>query len=150
IGSNARLGLSEYLVAEADESDGSFLRLSPQVTIVTNIDDDHLDYYGTFAKLRLAFQQHVEKIPFYGAAILCVDNAEVVALAKKVSRPVITYGLKKGADWTVSNLKHNAEGSTFQAVFHGKKEGEVKLRVPGDHNVSNALGALAVGHFLGF
>jgi len=150
IGSNARLGLGEYLVAEADESDGSFLRLSPQVTIVTNIDDDHLDYYGSFANLRAAFRQHVEKIPFYGAAILCVDDPEVAALAKKVARPQITYGLKRGADWTVEALTHSAAGSRFQAVFQGRREGVVRLRVPGEHNVLNALGALACGHFLGF
>lgn len=150
IGSNARLGLGEYLVAEADESDGSFLRLSPQVAIVTNIDDDHLDYYGTFANLRRAFLQHLEKVPFYGAAILCVDDPVTAALSKELGRPQITYGIRRKADWTVAGLKQSAAGSRFQAVFQGRKEGEVRLRVPGEHNVLNALAALACGHFLGF
>lgn len=148
IGSNAKLGLGEYLVAEADESDGSFLRLSPQVAVVTNIDDDHMDYYGTLSKLKAAFVQHIEKVPFYGAAILCADDPAVRELLPKVQRPKITYGFRK-ADWTVKKLKTGEKGSAFEAWHLGRKLGDVRLKVPGRHNVLNALGALACGYFLG-
>jgi len=150
IGSNARLGLGDYLVAEADESDGSFLRLSPQVAIVTNIDDDHLDHYGSFQALKRAFLQHLEQVPFYGAAILCIDDPVTASLRRDLHRPQITYALHKRADWSVKRLTHGEQGSRFEAWFRGRKEGEVHLRVPGEHNVVNALAALACGHLLGF
>jgi UDP-N-acetylmuramate--alanine ligase len=149
IGSNASLGSSEYLVAEADESDGSFLKLAPYAAIVTNVDDDHLDYYGTFERLKQAFAEHLRRVPFYGAAVLCVEDPVVRELAKKADRPLVTYGLTRG-EWRARDLKLGPEGSRFTATRGGKRAAKVELKVSGRHNVLNALGALACGVFLGF
>jgi UDP-N-acetylmuramate--alanine ligase len=149
IGSNASLGKSEYLVAEADESDGSFLKLTPYAGIVTNVDDDHLDYYGTFDKLKQAFAEHLRRIPFYGAAVLCFEDPVVRELAKGVDRAVWSYGLTRG-DWRAKDLKLGPSGSSFIAARGREKVAQVNLKVSGRHNALNALGALACGVFLGF
>ncbi|HAH07778.1 MAG TPA: UDP-N-acetylmuramate--L-alanine ligase [Elusimicrobia bacterium] len=150
IGSNARLGLGEYLVAEADESDGSFVRLLPLVAVVTNIDSDHLDHYGTLENLKAAFLEHLHRLPFYGAAVLCADDPNLRSLLPKVERTVLTYGLKAGADWTAKLLPSKAAGVRMAVFRRGRRMGELSLKVCGRHNALNALAAVAVGDFLGF
>ncbi|MBI4346460.1 MAG: UDP-N-acetylmuramate--L-alanine ligase [Elusimicrobia bacterium] len=149
IGSNARLGLGDYLVAEADESDGSFVRLSPLVAVVTNIDNDHLDHYKTMDNLKAAFREHLSRLPFYGVAVLCVDDANVAALARVLDRAAVTYGIAKG-DWQARGLELAEGGSRFDLYWRGRRQGPARLRVPGRHNVLNALAAVATGTHLGF
>ncbi|MBI5882004.1 MAG: UDP-N-acetylmuramate--L-alanine ligase [Elusimicrobia bacterium] len=150
IRSNAKLGIGEYLVAEADESDGSFLHLSPLVAVVTNVDDDHLDYHKTVERLRAAFAEHLRRLPFYGAAVLCADDPPLMALASGLDRRVVTYGFSKAAEWRAAGLALSSAGSSFTALQRGRRLGALRLKVPGRHNVLNALGALAAGSFLGF
>ena len=150
IGSNVKLGVGDYLVAEADESDGSFLFLSPLVAVVTNVDNDHLDYHKTLDNLKRAFLDHLHRLPFYGAAVLCADDANLAGLIPRVERRVITYGIKPGARWQARGLELSREGSRFDAYKEGRRVARLSLRVPGRHNVLNALGALAAGEFLGF
>ena len=150
ISSNAKLGIGEYLVAEADESDGSFLFLTPLVAIVTNVDDDHMDHYKTMDALKDAFVQHLQRLPFYGAAVLCADDSNLMSLLPRVTRPVITFGVNGDADWRAKNIRMTKDGSVCDVWHEGRKALTLRLRVPGRHNVSNALGALAAGRFLGF
>ncbi len=150
IRSNAKLGVGEYLVAEADESDGSFLFLTPLVAVVTNVDDDHMDHYGTMAALADAFVAHLQRLPFYGAAVLCADDERLMAVRARVTRPVVTFGMTKDADWRAKNVRMTKDGSVCDVYHRGRKALTLRLRVPGRHNVSNALGALAAGRFLGF
>jgi UDP-N-acetylmuramate--alanine ligase len=145
LGTNARLGEGDFLVAEADESDGSFLQLSPTIAVVTNIDNEHMDHYGTFDKLRSAFRRFLDKVPFYGRAILCVDDTEVAGMLADLERPVIAYGLTAQADVTASDIVHEGFNSNFTASLGGDRLGEVRLPVPGLHNVYNSLAAIAVG-----
>lgn len=149
IHSNAKLGTGEYLVAEADESDGSFLFLSPLVAVVTNIDDDHMDHYKTMASLKDSFVAHLQRLPFYGAAILCADDANLMSIRARVTRPVVTYGVDKDADWRAKNIRMSREGSVCEVHHKGRKALTLRLSVAGKHNVSNALAALAASHFLG-
>jgi UDP-N-acetylmuramate--alanine ligase len=150
IGSSAKLGVGEYLVAEADESDGSFLFLTPLVAVVTNVDDDHMDHYKTMDALKDAFAAHLQRVPFYGAAVLCADDAALMSLRPRLSRRVITFGFAPGADWRATNARLTKDGSVCDVHHRGRKVSTLKLRVAGRHNVSNALGALAAGSFLGF
>jgi UDP-N-acetylmuramate--alanine ligase len=150
IRSNAKLGVGEYLVAEADESDGSFLFLTPLVAIVTNVDDDHMDHYKTMDALKDAFVAHLQRLPFYGAAVLCADDPVLMSLRPRVTRPVVTFGLEAGADWRAKNVRMTKDGSVCDVWHQGRKALTLRLGVPGRHNVSNALGALAAGAFLGF
>ena len=150
IHSNAKLGVGDYLVAEADESDGSFLFLTPLVAVVTNVDDDHMDYYKTMDALKSAFVAHLEKLPFYGAAVLCADNPTLMSLRPRVTRPIITFGVNTSADWRAKNIRMTRDGSVCDVHHKGRKVLTLRLGVPGKHNVSNALGALAAGSFLGF
>ncbi|MDE2491630.1 MAG: UDP-N-acetylmuramate--L-alanine ligase [Elusimicrobia bacterium] len=150
IGGGARLGLGDYLVAEADESDGSFLHLSPLVAVVTNVDDDHLDHYGTMAALKDAFAAHLARLPFYGAAVLCADDPALMSVRARVARPVVTYGFSAGADWRATGLRLTKDGSSCEVLRGGRRLLTLRLRVPGRHNALNALGALAAGAFLGF
>lgn len=145
LGTNARLGEGDFLVAEADESDGSFLQLTPTIAVVTNIDNEHMDHYGTFDEIRSAFRRFVDKVPFYGRAILCVDDTEVAGMIADLERPVITYGLTAQADVAASDIVHDGFTSTFTAFLSGDRLGEVQLPVPGLHNVYNSLAAIAVG-----
>lgn len=149
IHSNAKLGTGEYLVAEADESDGSFLFLTPLVAVVTNIDDDHMDHYKTMAALKDSFVAHLQRLPFYGAAILCADDANLMSIRPRVTRPVITFGVNKDADWRAKNVRMTREGSVCDVHHKGRKALTLRLSVAGKHNVSNALAALAAAHFLG-
>jgi UDP-N-acetylmuramate--alanine ligase len=150
IRSNAKLGVGDYMVVEADESDGSFLYLTPLVAVVTNVDDDHMDHYKTMDALKDAFVAHLQKLPFYGAAVLCADDPVLMSLRPRVTRRVITYGVKNDADWRARNIRMTKDGSVCDAYFRGRKVLVLRLGVAGRHNVSNALGALAAGHFLGF
>jgi len=154
-GSNARLGQSDWMVVEADESDGSFLRLDGTIAVVTNIDPEHLDHYGSFDAVREAFLEFIENVPFYGAAVLCVDHPEVQkTIARVRDRRVITYGFSAQADWRAEHVRPEAGGNRFDAVHVGR-DGErrviadVMLPMPGRHNVQNALAAIAVAAELG-
>ncbi|HXS74056.1 MAG TPA: UDP-N-acetylmuramate--L-alanine ligase [Rhodanobacteraceae bacterium] len=149
-GANARLGAGEYLVAEADESDGSFLLLSPVIAVVTNIDADHLENYaGDFAQVRKAFSDFLHRLPFYGLAILCADDPEVARLASETPRNTLTYAIDAEADVRARNLR--ATGATMQFDLHlpDRAPLPVRLNLPGRHNVLNALAASAIGWQLG-
>ena len=150
IASNIRIGSGDYLVAEADESDGSFLYFDPLVACVTNIDSDHLDHYKSMANLKTAFLAHLAKVPFYGAAVVCADDPGVASILDKVTAPLITYGLKPGSDWVAENLVSGADGLAYDAHFKGRKMGRVALGISGRHNALNSLAALAAGRYLGY
>ncbi len=144
-GSNARLGKSDLMVAEADESDRSFLMLTPTIAVVTNIDREHMDYYKDMDDVRECFTSFVNKVPFYGAAILCLDDPQVQAVIPHVKRRRVTYGLSAQADISAHGIRFNQVfGSSFTVWQGSDVAGEVTLRVPGLHNVYNALAAIAV------
>ena len=155
-GTNARIGASEWMVVEADESDGSFVKLPADVALVTNIDPEHLDHYGSFERVREAFRQFVENVPFYGFAVMCMDHPEVQALIGRIEdRRVITYGVSPQADVRYADLAH-ADGAThFTAVIRDRASGarraveNLTMQMPGEYNVQNATGAIAVAHHLG-
>jgi UDP-N-acetylmuramate--alanine ligase len=150
-GSNARLGQGEYLVAEADESDGSFLLLQPVVALVTNVDRDHLEsYQGSFEQLRHAFVEFLQHLPFYGTAILCMDDAETMGLVPEIGRAVVTYGLSPEADVRATDVRQQGRSMHFQLHLPGSETPlPVHLNLPGTHNVRNALGAIAIAWELG-
>jgi UDP-N-acetylmuramate--alanine ligase len=150
-GSNARLGQGDYLLAEADESDGSFLLLQPVIAIVTNIDRDHLESYeGSFDNLRRAFFEFLQHLPFHGAALLCIDDEGVAALIPEVTRAVVTFGLSDDADIRATDVRQEGRKMFFNVHFPGgEKALGVVLNLPGVHNVRNALGAIAVAWELG-
>lgn len=143
--SNARLGQGEYLVAEADESDGSFLKLTPTIAVVTTIDAEHLDYYENLEGIRAAFAEFVSKVPFYGSAVLCLDQPNIQMLLPQISKRIITYGLESGADLVARRLHLSGLTSRFEVFHRGAALGECALSVPGSHNVANALAAIGVG-----
>jgi UDP-N-acetylmuramate--alanine ligase len=144
LGSNARLGAGDLLVAEADESDGSFLRLTPTIAVVTNIDPEHLDFYGNHEALKEAFVQFMEKVPFYGLAVLCLDHPHVQELLPRIGRRHVTYGLSPQADYHARAVEMKGLSSSFVAYHRGQPLGEFVLRMPGRHNVLNTLAAIAV------
>ena len=144
-GSNAKLGEGQYLVAEADESDGSFLKLSPTIAVVTNIDADHLDYYRDLDQIRQAFIEFINKVPFYGLAVLCLDDPNIQTLLPQVRKRLVTYGLNSQADFSASAIEHNADRTAFTVHYRGKTLGRLGFRMPGRHNVLNALAGVAVG-----
>jgi UDP-N-acetylmuramate--alanine ligase len=150
-GSHARLGEGEYLVAEADESDGSFLLLQPVVALITNIDRDHLEAYEhSFDNLRKAFLEFLHHLPFYGVAVLCIDDEHVAEMVPSVTRAVITYGLSEEADVRASDLWQDGRMMHFRAHLPNLDEAlDVSLNLPGEHNVRNALGAIAIAWELG-
>ncbi len=154
-GSNARLGDSEWMVVEADESDGSFLRLDGTIAVVTNIDPEHLDHYGDFDRIKDAFVEFVENVPFYGAAIMCLDHPEVQAILPKIrDRRIITYGFSAQADVRGENVTPFAGGNRFDVVIRSRDGSQrtiagIELPMPGRHNVQNALAAIAVGLEMG-
>jgi len=155
-GTNARMGASDWMVVEADESDGTFVRLPVDVALVTNIDPEHLDHYGDFDSVKGAFRQFVENIPFYGFAVMCVDHPEVQALIGRIEdRRIITYGASPQADVRYVELG-TAKGRTiFSAVIRDRQTGAshtiagLSMAMPGEHNVQNATGAIAIAHHLG-
>ncbi len=155
-GSNARLGVGEWMVAEADESDGTFVKLPATIAVVTNIDPEHLDHYGSFDAVRDAFVQFVENLPFYGFAALCVDHAEVQALIPRVSdRRVVTYGFSPQADVRGVNVHSDANGMHFDVAITYRRDGEQRtirnlfLPMHGKHNVQNALAGIAIADEMG-
>ena len=153
--SNAKLGMGDWMVVEADESDGTFLKLLPTVAVVTNIDPEHMEHYGEFDTLRSAFDQFVENLPFYGFAVLCIDHPEVQSLVSRISdRRVITYGFNPQADVRAENLKLETGGSRFDVVFRGldgeeDRWADLFLPMAGRHNAQNVLSAIAVSRELG-
>jgi UDP-N-acetylmuramate--alanine ligase len=155
-GSNARLGAGDWMVVEADESDGTFLKLPADVVIVTNIDPEHLDHFKTFEAIQDAFRAFVENVPFYGFAVMCIDHPVVQALVGKIEdRRIITYGQNPQADARLVDLTPMGGGSTFKVVMRDRKTGDaheisdITLPMPGRHNASNATAAIAVAHQLG-
>lgn len=145
-GSNAHLGTSDLMVVEADESDRSFLMLTPTIAVVTNIDREHMDYYHDMEDVRACFTSFVNKVPFYGTSILCLDDPNVQAIIPKVERRRITYGLSAQADVSAHGVRYDREfGSAFTVWRGSEVVGDVELRVPGMHNVYNSLAAIAVG-----
>jgi UDP-N-acetylmuramate--alanine ligase len=150
-GSNARLGRGDYMVAEADESDRSFLRLSPAIAVVTNVDREHLEAYGTFEQMVDAFREFVNKVPFYGAVVLCADDPHLAALLPAIDRRVITYAVNADADLVARDARFAPLGSRALVVGRPRRGavraplGELSMRVPGRHNLLNALAAVAVG-----
>ena len=150
LGTTAKLGQGPYLVAEADESDGSFLHLSPTVAVVTNIDPEHLDHYeGGLNEIRDAFVTFVNRIPFYGLAVLCIDHPVVQAILPTVEKRYVTYGLSAQADLMARQLSFDGPTTRFEVVSRGRTLGQFQLNMLGVHNVSNALAALAVAEELG-
>jgi UDP-N-acetylmuramate--alanine ligase len=145
LGAGARLGRGEYLVAEADESDGSFLALTPTIAVVTTIDAEHLDHYGSLDALRDAFVAFVRKVPFYGAAVLCLDQPEIQRLLPRVEKRIVTYGLEASADLVARRVQLAGLTSRFDVYQRGAHLGECALQIPGRHNVLNALAAIGVG-----
>ena len=144
-GSNARVGRSDFLVVESDESDGSFLQLSPILAVVTNVDREHLDHYSSIEEIRSAFLEFIQKVPFYGAAILCLDDENVQQLLPAVNRRSITYGRSPQAVLTISEADCGPFESHFSVRMRGHDLGAFHLHVPGLHNVLNATAAIAVG-----
>ena len=142
---NARLGRGRFLVAEADESDGSFLRLNPTIAVVTNLDREHLDHYGTMEKLRATFVEFANRVPFYGAAIVCIDDAGVRGILPQLVRRVITYGFSDAAEVRAVQRRREGGRTRFVVTRHGAELGEISLGVPGEHMVRNALAAVCVG-----
>src|SRR5262250_1566167 len=145
LGSNARLGQGEFLVAEADESDGSFLKLAPTIAVVTTVDSEHLDHYGTLDAIRDAFVAFVNKVPFYGSAVLCLDQPNIQLLLPRLEKRIISYGLESGADLVARRLQLSGMTSRFEVYQRGSLLGEISLQIPGRHNVLNALAAIGVG-----
>ncbi len=155
-GSNAKLGGGDWMVAEADESDGTFLKLPATIAVVTNIDPEHLDHYGDFDSLRAAFDAFVQNIPFYGFAALCIDHVEVQAMIPRVSdRKVVTYGFSPQADVRAINVGRSTEGVSMDVVITDRKEGTTRtiqgvvLPMFGDHNIQNSLAAIAIANEMG-
>jgi UDP-N-acetylmuramate--alanine ligase len=155
-GTNARMGEGEWMVVEADESDGTFLKLPADIAVVTNIDPEHLDHYGNFDAVRAAFKQFVENVPFYGFGVMCLDHPEVQALVSRIEdRKVITYGENPQADVRFMNIRMDGATSVFDIEIRRRRTGEVikidglRLPMPGRHNVSNATAAIAVAQRLG-
>jgi UDP-N-acetylmuramate--alanine ligase len=143
-GSNAKLGQGDILVAESDESDGSFMALSPTIAVVTNIDLEHVDHYGGMDSIRSAFVDFINKIPFYGTAILCMDNEEIQNVIPRLRKRYITYGLSSQADVRASDIRIGKFESDFEVIYQSESLGRVVVGMPGTHNVLNALAAITV------
>tara|TARA_R110002072_G_scaffold288917_1_gene455497 strand:+ start:179418 stop:180806 length:1389 start_codon:yes stop_codon:yes gene_type:complete len=149
---HASIGTGTYFVAEADESDGSFLLLSPLYSVITNIDDDHLDHYGTSEDIFKAFLKFANKVPFYGLCALNGNDEKVLELRKKLKKPYVLFGISNDSsefDYCASNLRYENGVQVYDLYYEGKKAEEITLNLPGDHNVSNSLGAIAIAHKVG-
>jgi UDP-N-acetylmuramate--alanine ligase len=142
-GSNAKLGQGDLLVAEADESDGSFLRLTPTIAVVTNIDPEHLDHYRNLEAIKEAFLEFINKVPFYGLAVLCLDHENVQALIPRVAKRFSTYGLTTQANYRATDISFSGLTTTFRAFENDRELGLLSIRMPGMHSVYNALATLA-------
>jgi len=145
IGSNARLGKGDFLVAEADESDGSFLKLSPTIAVITNIDREHLDHYADLAEIQEAFVTFANKVPFYGAAVLCREYPHVQAIIPRIERRIVAYGLSSQADLAASDVQFENFGSSYTLQRHGERLGAIRLQIPGLHGILNSMAAAASG-----
>jgi len=143
IGSNARLGQGDFLVAEADESDGSFVKLMPTIAVVTNIDADHLDYYSSIDEIKEAFLIFLDKLPFFGLAVLCLDHPNVQSLIPRLKKRFTTYGLTTQADYQAKEIVFDEFSTTFDVLHQRKEVGRLRLQMPGLHNVYNALATVA-------
>jgi len=144
-GSNALLGKGDFLVAEADESDGSFLKLSPAIAVITNIDREHLDHYSGLAEIQAAFVSFANKVPFYGAVVLCLDDPHVQAIIPHIERRILTYGACEQADISASEIRFRDFGVSFRVQRGSQSLGAINLQVPGGHSVLNALAAVTTG-----
>ena len=149
IGSNARLGEGEFLVAEADESDGSFLMLTPTIAVVTNIEEEHMDHYSDLNEIKEDFISFVNSVPFYGLSVLCLEHENVQAIIPMVKRRYISYGFSPQADFYATNLSFEGLSSTYTVNYEGEPWGEITLNMPGEHNVLNSLSAVVVGMEVG-
>ncbi|MDR2352744.1 MAG: UDP-N-acetylmuramate--L-alanine ligase [Deltaproteobacteria bacterium] len=149
LGTNARLGQGEFLVAEADESDGSFLLLSPTVTVVTNIDREHMNYYRDLEHLKETFLTFINRVPFYGFSVLCLDDPEVQSLIPKIKKRYMTYGLSAQSMMTARDITLTDWGFNFEVVFMGETLGRLEVNIPGRHNVLNSLAAITVAMEMG-
>ena len=149
LGTNAKLGQGEFLVAEADESDGSFLKLSPTIAVVTTIDEEHLDFYKDINEIKDAFLTFVNKVPFYGVSVLCLDQPHIQALIPQVQKRYQTYGMSSQADYQARDITLRALRSSFKVANHGDDLGFFELSVPGVHNINNSLAAIVVARELG-
>jgi UDP-N-acetylmuramate--alanine ligase len=148
--SNARLGQGEYLVAEADESDASFLHLQPQMAVVTNIDQDHMETYdGDFNRLKQTYLDFLHNLPFYGLAILCFDDPNVRDIASHIRKPIVSYGTTEDVDYRAVNITQKGRESSFEVIHQGELIGSFKLALPGRHNVLNAMAAISIASKLG-
>jgi UDP-N-acetylmuramate--alanine ligase len=145
IGSNAVLGRGDFIVAEADESDGSFLKYSPAIAVVTNIDREHLDFYADMEAIKSVFLNFIDRIPFYGLAVLCLDNEPIQDLIPSIKKRYTTYGMSSQADFQIRDVKFEKRQSRFSIYCAGKKLGRITLNLPGLHNVYNATASIAVG-----
>lgn len=143
IGSNARLGQGEFLVAEADESDGSFLKLMPTIAVVTNIDPEHLDYYSGIEEIKETFLGFINKIPFFGLAVLCLDHPNIQSLIPKLKKRFSTYGLTTQADFQAKEIVFEGLSTTFDVLHQRREVGRLRIQMPGLHNVYNALATVA-------
>ncbi|MBI5183602.1 MAG: UDP-N-acetylmuramate--L-alanine ligase [Nitrospinae bacterium] len=148
LGSGARLGQGNFLVAEADESDGSFLSLSPTIAVVTTIDREHLDYYRDIKNIKKAFIKFINRIPFYGVAVLCIDQEHIQNIIPEVEKRYITYGLSPEADYTAKDILFSGLHTTLSVYWKGRDLGKIGINMPGIHNVSNLLAAIVVGQEL--
>ncbi len=149
IGSNAKLGEGEFLVAEADESDGSFLMLKPTIAVITNIEEEHMDYYKSLDDIKEDFTTFANSVPFYGLSVLCLEHENVQAIIPRVKRRFVTYGFSPQADFYATGLRFEKLTSTFAVNYKGELWGEITLSMPGSHNVLNAVSAVAVGMEVG-
>lgn len=147
-GTNAKLGSGEFMVAEADESDGTFLMLPPTIAVVTNIDLEHLDFYRDLDHIRDTFLQFINKVPFYGLAVLCLEDENIQALLPRIGKRFVTYGFSPQADFQAREVQTDGLRSRYRAYYQGQELGAIEIRMPGRHNVLNSLAAVAVAHEL--
>jgi len=145
IGSNAVLGQGDFIVAEADESDGSFLKMAPAIAVITNIDREHLDYYADLAAIKKAFLHFIERVPFYGTAVLCLDNEHIQGLIPSIRKRFTTYGMSSQADIQARKVAFKGLKSFFDVLYRGENLGRIALNLPGVHNIYNAMAGIAVG-----
>jgi len=149
LGTNARLGQGEYIVAEADESDGSFLKLTPTIGVVTNINAEHLDFYGDIERIKKVFLDFINKVPFYGMAVLCLDNEGIQDLIPRIEKRFITYGMTSHADYQAKDITFERLTSQYRITYRGETLGSVALNLPGIHNIYNSIASIAIGMELG-
>jgi UDP-N-acetylmuramate--alanine ligase len=147
-GTNAKLGQGDFMVAEADESDGTFLLLPPTIAIVTNIDLEHLDYYRDLDHIQQTFLEFLKKIPFYGQAVLCLEDENIQSILPKIGKRYVTYGFSSQADFQARDIRHEGLSTAYHAYWKGEELGEIEIRIPGRHNVLNSLAAVAVAREL--